>query len=345
MKKLLRQVLPVLLAFTLLAYVLRGMPLANLLDQFQKASRGWVAITAFVMAVQTVLRAIRWRMLLQGLGYTPSVGRAMSAMLAGSASGLILPGSGELLRCTLLQRSDNVPITESIGSVITERFVDLLATAVFLTVTLLVESGRLLAYAHQYMQPPAWLLAITPRQWVVAVVVLGVSLLLSFWGLRRLVQHAVVQRIAGRLRLKERVSGLRRGLLSIRQVPNPGLYWLTTFITHGLSLVLLLSMFRALPISAGLPASATLTVYSLSSLGSLTIPTQASIGTYHFLASRCLVAYGLPLQAGIIWATFSHAIITVVNLVFSVLGFLAALRFLREKEKIVAVSDKSVRPV
>ncbi|MEZ0485593.1 lysylphosphatidylglycerol synthase transmembrane domain-containing protein [Fibrella aquatica] len=332
MKKTLKQLLPIVLAFALLAYALRGMPLASLLDQLYKASPFWITITALVMGLQTLLRAVRWRMLLQGLGYTPSTGRAMSAMLAGSASGLIIPGSGELLRCTLLQRSDNVPITESVGSIITERLVDLLATAVFLIVTILLESGRLLAYVRQYMQPPPWLVAVTTGQWIGIAVAVGVSVLLGVWGLKSLAKQASVQRLATRFKVRERVDGFRRGLLSIRLVSSPSLYWLTTFFIHSLSLVVLTALFRALPITETLPNSAALTVFALTSLGSLTIPTQASIGSYHFLASRGLVAYGLPILAGTVWATFSHAIITLVNLVFSALGFLAALRFLRSKK-------------
>ncbi len=332
MKKTLKQLLPIILALALLAYALRGMPLASLLDQLQRASRGWIIVTALVMGIQTALRAIRWRMLLRGLGYAPSIGRALSAMLAGSASGLLIPGSGELLRCTLLQRSDNVPITESVGSIITERLVDLLATAVFLTLTVLLESGRLLAYVREYMQPPAWLLAVTVGQWVGVVAVIGVSIFLAIWGLKNLAKRGAVQRFAGRLKLRERIDGFRRGLLSIRQVGSPALYWLTTFFIHGLSLVVLAALFRALPVTSTIPNSAALTIFALTSLGSLTIPTQASIGSYHFLASRGLVAYGLPILDGTVWATFSHAVITLVNLLFSALGFLAALRFLRRKQ-------------
>ncbi len=259
----------------------------------------------------------------------------MSAMLAGSASGLIIPGSGELLRCTLLQRSDNIPITESVGSIITERLVDLLGTAMFLTLTILLESERILAYVRQYMLPPAWLLAITTGQWIGVVIAVGLAILLGLWGLKNLIKRASVQRISTRLKLRERIDGFRRGLMSIRLVSSPSLYWLTTFFIHSLSLIVLTALFRALPVTEALPNSAALTVFALTSLGSLTIPTQASIGSYHFLASRGLVAYGLPILAGTVWATFSHAVITLVNLIFSAFGFLAALRFMRRKQPLL----------
>ncbi|CCH03455.1 hypothetical protein FAES_5456 [Fibrella aestuarina BUZ 2] len=330
MNKTLKQVLAVALALGLLIYALRGMPLTSLLDQLRQAAPAWIALTTLTMGLQTVLRALRWRMLLQGLGHQPSTGRALSAMLAGSASGLVIPGSGELLRCTLLQRSDNVPITESVGSIITERLVDLLATAVFLTVTLLLESGRLLAYAQTYLQLPTWLSALSAGQWV-GVGVAGLMLAaVTYLGLRYLLDRGLGARLNDRLRLRERFEGFRRGLLSIRRVDNPALYWMITGTIHALSLVVLASLFRALPITAKLPLSASLTTFALTSMGSLTIPTQANIGSYHFLASRGLLAYGVPLLTGTIWATFSHAVITLVNLLFSALGFVAALRFLKK---------------
>jgi glycosyltransferase 2 family protein len=329
MTKRLKQLLPVGLALLLLAYTLRGMPLASLLGQLRQAAPGWIALTALVMGLQTVLRAVRWRMLLRGLGHTPTTGRALSAMLAGSASSVVIPGSGELLRCTLLQRSDNVPITESVGSIITERLVDLLATAGFLTFTLLLESGRLLTYLQRYWLAPAWLSSLSAGQWLGMAVAVGLLLALLWLGFRSLLARGTFSGVNQRLRLTERLAGFRRGLLSIRRVANPMQYWLTTALIHGLSLVVLVALFRALPSTALLPNGAALTLFALTSLGSLTIPTQANIGSYHFLASRGLVAYGIPILTGTIWATFSHAVITIVNLVFSLLGFAAAMRFLQ----------------
>lgn len=332
MKKTIKQALPIVLALILLAYALRGMPLAALLSQFGQASLGWIGGAAVVMGVQITLRAIRWRMLLQGLGHTTSTGRAMSVTLAGGVSGLLIPGSGELLRCTLLQRANNVPISESIGSIITERLVDLVATAFFLAITLLLESGRLLAYLQRYWLAPAWLSSLSVAQWAGIVGALLLLAALTYLGIRNLLARGILSRLNQRLGLRERLEGFRRGLLSIRRVSSPGLYWLLTFVANGLSLLVLIALFRALPSTATLPNSASLTIFSLTSLGSLTIPTQASIGSYHFLASRGLVAYGVPILTSTVWATFSHAVITLVNLFYSVIGFLTALRFLRRKQ-------------
>jgi glycosyltransferase 2 family protein len=336
MTKHLKQLIPVGLALLLLAYTLRGMPLASLLGQLQQAAPGWIALTTLVMGVQTVLRAVRWQMLLRGLGHTPTTGRALVAMLAGSASSVIIPGSGELLRCTLLQRSDNVPITESVGSIVTERLVDLLATAVFLTFTLLLEWGRLLTYLRSYWLAPAWLQSLSVAQWAGMMGAVLFLLALLWLGFQRLLARGVFAqgtfaRLNQRFRLRDRLAGFGRGLLSIRRVERPALYWLVTALIHGLSLVVLVALFRALPSTEKLPNGAALTIFALTSLGSLTIPTQANIGSYHFLASRGLVAYGVPILTGTIWATFSHAVITLANLAFSVLGFVAAVRFLQPK--------------
>jgi glycosyltransferase 2 family protein len=331
MKKRLKQAVPVVLALLLLAYTLRDMAVAALMGQLRQALPGWVAVATLVMAVQTGLRAARWQMLLRGLGHRVSVGRALSAMLAGSVMGLLIPGSGELLRCTLLQRADNVPITESVGSIITERLVDLVVTAVLLGLTLLVEHERLLRYLRDYWLAPAWLTTLSAGEWLGMAVAVLLLLALLYVGLRNLMASGRLAGLNRRFRLRDRLAGFGRGLLSIRRLQRPLLYWLVTATIHGLSLVVLVSMFRALPSTQHLPGGAALSIFALTSLGSLTIPTQANIGSYHFLASRGLVAYGIPILTGTIWATFSHAAITLINLVFSVLGFIAALRFLRAK--------------
>lgn len=339
-KSVLNRFLPIALAVTLLAYTLRSMPLANLTGQLRLASPAWISLTGLVLTVQTVLRAVRWRMLLRSLGYRPPLGRSLTAMLAGNVSGLILPGSGELIRCTILNRADGVPLPQSLGTVVAERFVDLIAIGLLLTATLLVQTGRIVEYLRRYVRLPDAVRDATGTQ----LVLLGLALLLagltSIWLLR-----TGWRQLPERYQFRDKVTGLRQGLASAYRVKNVSLYVFVNALIHGLSVVCLVTLLKALPITQALSWSASLTLAAVTALGSITIPTQASLGSYHFLASRALLAYGISLVNGTVWATFSHAVITVVNLALSVIGFLLALRWLGgSRSSVVALSKPNASP-
>lgn len=322
-KTALKRFVPILLAIGLLTLTLRTVPFSSLTSQLRLASPSWTWLAAIIVTIQTILRAVRSRMLLLSLGYKPTVGRALIAMMAGSVSGLILPGSGELIRCTILNRSDNIPIPQSIGTVVAERFVDLIAIAVLLLITLLLQTSRLMTYVHQYVSPPEFIKQASQLQIVLISLGLLSAGLIGLW-----LFWFGWQQLPERYQFREIIKGLRKGLASAYRVKNVPLYLFVNIAIHGLSVVCLYTLFKALPITESLSLSASLTVVAVSSLGSITIPTQANIGSYHFLASRALLAYNVTLSNGVIWATFSHAVITLTGLVLSIIGFLLALRWL-----------------
>lgn len=326
MKKSLRRLLPILLAVGLLVWTLRGVPFSALLGQLRLVSPVWIAGATLMIVVQTGLRALRWNMMLRSLAYRPSQYRTLIALLSGNVASLILPGSGELTRCSVLSRTDAIPLPQSIGSVVAERLADLLALAVLLLLTLAVQADRLTSYLTQWVRWPAWVSA-TPARYFVLMAVGGLMLLVaSLW-----LGQPLGRRLWQRYNLRPKLDGLRQGLLSITRVRNLPLFILVNLAIHGLSLGFLALLFRALPSTEALSVSAALTVFAVTTLGSLTIPTQASLGSFHFLASRALLAYNVPLTDGVIWATFAHAVLTIPNLVLSLLGFGLAMRVLNQR--------------
>lgn len=322
-KTILKRFLPVILAVGLLTYTLRSMPLASLTSELQLASPIWTGLAALVVTIQTLLRAVRWRMLLLSLGYHPTLGRSLIAMMAGNVTGLILPGSGEFIRCTILQRADAIPIPQSIGTVVAERFVDLIAVAIFMVIMLGLQTSRLMDYIHQYVTLPQLIKQSTSLQLLFYGMALLLALLTSLWLL-----WLGWKRLPVRYQFREVLVGLRKGLASAYRVQDMPLYVVINIGIHTLSIVCIFALFRALPVTESLSLSAALTLVTISSLGSITIPTQANLGSYHFLASRTLLAYNITLINGIVWATFSHAVITLTSLLLSVIGFLFALRWL-----------------
>ncbi|MCX6213633.1 lysylphosphatidylglycerol synthase transmembrane domain-containing protein [Spirosoma sp.] len=312
-KRVMRQVVPIFLAAGLLWYVLNDVPLAQIGSQFKKADYGLLGLVGLLIGLFYILRAARWQLTLQAIGYKPSLFRATVALLAGSLASMIVPGAGELTRCGTLQQTDGIPVSQGIGSVVAERIIDLLMLVLVLLLTVILEFGRAKAYfANLTLALPGMLLLV-----VGLILVLLATVII--WQVRR---RSTAQSHPLILKFADLVSGFGRGFMAIRQLPKPGLFVSITLLIQVFAWLTTYVLLLATDSTQQLPLTAALTILAVSSLGGLAVPTQGGIGTYHFLVSRALVLYGFSTAEGVSLATFMHAVGFGFNLLFSSLSFL-----------------------
>ncbi len=123
-------------------------------NSFQTANYFWVGISILIAILSHFLRAYRWNYLLKPLGYTVKPANAMGAVLVGYFANYGLPRMGELTRCTLVAKYDDVPFEVALGTVITERIVDLLLLFLIFVLTLFAQFQELKGVASEYIVTP-----------------------------------------------------------------------------------------------------------------------------------------------------------------------------------------------
>ncbi|WP_018618571.1 lysylphosphatidylglycerol synthase transmembrane domain-containing protein [Spirosoma luteum] len=320
-KRLVQQGLPVVLSIALLWYVLKDVPLAEIGEQFRQADVGWLAVSGLVTGLYQLVRAARWQLTLQALGYQPSLFRTTTALLAGTMASMLVPGAGELTRCGTLQRTDGVPMAQGIGSVVAERVVDLIMLLVIIALTVLLEFRRVGQYMMDLLMPVARRL-IPGKPSTTLLVIVSISLVALFIGLYHVLRSEAFWKNRLVVRVVTIIREVKRGFLSIQQLKQPGLFVFLTVVNYGLAFLMTYSLFFASSQTTALPPQAALTILTVSSVGGIAVPTQGGIGTYHFLVSRALVLYGMTLTEGVVVATFLHAVQTGFSLLFSSLSFL-----------------------
>lgn len=325
-KGLLRQSLPILLAIGLLWYVLKDIPLADIGNQFRRADYRWLFLVGIEIGLYNVVRAARWQLTLQALGYQASLFRTTVALLAGTMASLIIPGAGELTRCGTLQRTDGIPLAQGIGSVVAERVIDLIMLAVLTGLTLLLEFNRVSQYISSSVSSDA---PQTDRSYLLLtglglIVVVVIAL---YWILRNesIQQHRYIAK------LRAIGSDLAKGFTSILKLRHPVWFTGLTVISYLLIYLATYTLFFTSPFTTNLPPTAPLSVITAGSVGGLAVPTQAGLGTYHYLVSRVLLLYGLPKDESVAMATFMHAVQTGFALLFSSLSFLIVPVLIRQK--------------
>src|SRR5688572_21119301 len=94
-------------------------------------ARLWLIIPVCItLLLSHFSRAIRWKILMEPLGYKPSTFNTFSAVMIGYLVNAGVPRLGEEVKCTLLSRYEKVRADKLIGTIVMERAVDVVCLAV-----------------------------------------------------------------------------------------------------------------------------------------------------------------------------------------------------------------------
>ena len=123
----------------ILWYVFRDIDLVNLFENLKSANFTFVYISVVLSLISHLLRGYRWKLLLNPIGYKVNTFRAFIAVMVGYFANLLLPRMGEVTRCAILKKTDKVAIPASLGTVISERILDLILLLVLIFFTIIIE--------------------------------------------------------------------------------------------------------------------------------------------------------------------------------------------------------------
>ncbi len=136
------------LAVLVLYFVFENIDWTKFWERAKYVNYFWVIISVILSLFTYVTRAYRWNILLEPLGYDLKTFRTTLAVLIGYLANMVLPRLGEITRCGVLNRNDKIPMPALLGSVITERIIDVMTLLVLIMVSLIVESDRLFTFLN-----------------------------------------------------------------------------------------------------------------------------------------------------------------------------------------------------
>ena len=94
-----------------------------------------------ILLISHYLRGLRWRLLIEPLGYKPAKTNTFLSVLIGYLTNLAFPRLGEVMRCTVLSRYEKIPVDKLIGTVILERLIDAITLLIVFGITLAIQPG------------------------------------------------------------------------------------------------------------------------------------------------------------------------------------------------------------
>ena len=292
-------------AAALLIYALKGMDVKKIMQQIFDADIFWVFVSALISIIAFVVRAHRWNLLIEPMGYSPSLKNTTYSVMVGYFANLALPRLGEVSRCGALSKAESIPFNKLLGTVIVERIIDVLSLFVCILLAAAIEYKRLGNFFSEKVFDPLnekfQLLVKSPLLFAAVVLVLLILLIVFIYFLRKSKHKGSESPIA------KIIKGFVDGLRSVANLKRP---WLFIFQSAFIWVLYYLGMYVALfafPFTSGLGAGAALFLLVAGGLG-MSAPVQGGIGTYHLLVSQGLVLYGVAIEDGLAFAFMLHGL-------------------------------------
>ena len=296
-----------LVGIVLFYLAFKGQDLNVLLEDLQKAEYVWVFASILFANLAHLTRAYRWRMMISSLGHgTPSLINTLYAVLIGYLANLAFPRMGEVSRCGVISKTDQIPLVKLIGTVVAERLVDLLMLGIVTFLAIVLQFGLLSEFLYNNL-----FIKLTGRTgYLTLLVFVGCVLILTlilFYILKKR------EKIGIWVQIHNFYQDMKSGILSIRSMENKGgfitcsiLIWLM----YGISIYL---CFIALKSTADLGPLVALSTLVFSSLAMIA-PVQGGIGAFHWIVSEGLTIYGIERSDGLAFALLLHSSQTLIIL-------------------------------
>ena len=103
---------------------------AETINAFKRANYFWVILAPLIGFIGNFIRTQRWRLMLRPLGYNPNYWNTFHCVMVMYFFNLFVPRLGEVTRCSFLAQYEKVPIEKSLGTMVTERLIDVLCLGV-----------------------------------------------------------------------------------------------------------------------------------------------------------------------------------------------------------------------
>ncbi len=311
----------------LMWYAVRGQDLSRIGHYIRTANYFWLSLTLLISALGYFSRAYRWQMQLEASQTPATYWKTYHAMMVGYLANLVLPRAGEVIRCSVLRRTSGVPVQVALGTVVTERVIDVLMLLLLLGGTLLLDFKTFWAFINdKLLGGQADTIARNPTPLVVAAIIALVLLAVGGYALFRNLEK--LRQIALFNKAAVFVKGLLAGVFSVLKLKKKGVFLLHTLFTWLVYYLLDYLAFFCFPETYGLDMRAGLAVLTFGAFG-MAAPVAGGIGPFHVLVQGILLVYGISKEAGIAYALVVHGAQTLLVVLMGGISFIA-----------VAASDK-----
>lgn len=253
----------------------------------------WLMIPVFlILSLSHIIRALRWRILMQPMGYTPSFLNTFFAVMIGYLANLAVPRLGEVLKCTILAKYEKVPAEKLIGTILIERAIDVISLGLVFLLAFITQFNIVGEFGKQLLQQ---LFENNSGRFSWFKLGVFVSVLASFIIAVKIwfYQFAHLKIV---IFFNKIIKGIWEGIASVRKLRQKGL-----FIFYSVSIWCLYIGgtwvgLLAMDGTAQLGIKDAISVLAFASIGMIVTP--GGIGAYAFFLAKVLEKSNIPFEIG-----------------------------------------------
>ncbi len=231
-----------------------------------------------------VNRGFRWLILIDALSFKTSKINSVSAVSVGYFTNLFIPRAGEISRCTVLNKSDNIPVDKLFGTILIERVIDFIALIAFFFLAVLLKSAEIAQSINEYQKIGS---AEPSNTKLIVLFVMVILIFLVYVLKNKIKQLSFYQKVI------DFIDGLKEGFKSIKKIKNKSSFWFHTFSIWIMYFLMTYICFHAIPETSHLGVSDGLFLLVLGGIG-MVIPAPGGMGSYHLIVMIGLVALQIP---------------------------------------------------
>jgi uncharacterized protein (TIRG00374 family) len=285
---------------------------SDMLNAFKHIRWIYLAPVFVIGFLSHLFRSLRWKQLLEPLSIFPSTANTLFSVLIGYLVNTLVPRLGEVAKCTVLAKYENVPADKLVGTIIAERAFDTVCLLAIIFITLGLQYDIIYPVANEIYHKMffnagggfIW----TRILMAVAVIVIGIIALILLY---KKIKDSKVGHV---------IKGIGDGMKAIALVKNKWKFFLNTILIWCCYTASVVVSFLALPDTEHLPMLAGLSIISFGSIGMILTP--GGIGAYPIIVAKVLLLYGITESIGLAYGSVSWAAQTLIVLILGLIALI-----------------------
>ena len=320
------------LAVIFLYIAFYGVNLSEVMVIVSNASVLWMVLFAITVFLGHIIRALRWKVILNSVKPNISFKHLFSALMVGYGVNCVTPKLGEITRAVLLGKWENLSRSSMFGTVIVERVIDIISLGLAVLVSVFVWRENLYD-SFPWLETTLYISGIMMLT-VIVMIVLTVKYKDKFYGFIIRLFSKISEKFAQKLAYIFEM--LTEGFSSLKGTRN---YIYTVLLTIVILLVYALSSYLGFFMFEELkPVTFEMgwVLMSIAAIGVI-IPTPGATGSYHTLAKSTLVLlFGFGETVSAAYAFLTH-IISYFLFIFTALFVYFVL--IKQKNRLIKVVE------
>ncbi len=298
----------------------------------------WLVVPVVVISIVVyVSRAMRWKLLMEPLGYAPTLKNTFAVTMVGYLANAAIPRLGEILKCTFLARYEKLKVDKLIGTIIVEKAFDFVCYIIFIFFTVIIQIDIVGDYVKRSLQNiaissgfPLW----------GKLLIAGSTLLIILFIINILFKRFPENNII--LKITNFLKGIGEGFRSIKDLKHYRAFILHTIFIWAMYLLQIYIGFFAMQGTYHLGLKAACSVLSLATLAMIATP--GGIGSFPFFVKETLLIYGIQSTLGIAFGWLMWSISTGIVIVSGLIALLL-LPYMNKKNKYEVSTNNTVQDI